>query len=58
MQMQFRNPTREGMFAAASALAPQAGPLVVYDDYDTVFVVSADDDPSRMTEQWARVMGS
>jgi hypothetical protein len=56
MAMSFRNPTRRGLFAAALALAPRAGPLVVFDDIDTVFVVSTEDDPSQMAEQWYRLM--
>jgi hypothetical protein len=54
--MQFRNPVSRGVFAAALALAPQAGPLLVFNDVDTVFVVSADDDPSRMAENWFRLL--
>jgi hypothetical protein len=54
--IQFRNPVGRGVFAAALALAPEAGPLVVFNDIDTVFVVSADDDESRMAERWLRLM--
>jgi hypothetical protein len=54
--IQFRNPIGRGLLAAAMALAPRAGPLLVFNDIDTVFVVSADDDPSRMTEHWLRLM--
>jgi hypothetical protein len=56
--LQFRNPTSRGLLAAALALAPRSGPLLVFDDIDTVFVVSADDDPSRMAGHWLRLMGS
>ena len=56
--MQFRNPTGRGVYTAALALAPSAGPLLVFNDIDTVFVVSADDDPSRMAEHWLRLMES
>jgi hypothetical protein len=55
--IQFRKPIGRGVFAAALALAPQAGPLLVFNvNIDTVFVVSADDDPSRMAEHWLRLM--
>jgi len=54
--IQFRKTLSRGVFAAALGLAPQAGPLLVYNDADTVIVVSADDDPSRMAEHWLRLM--
>jgi len=54
--VQFRNPVGRGLLTVALALAPRAGPLLVYNDFDTVFVVSPDDDPSRMAEQWLRLM--
>jgi hypothetical protein len=50
--IQFRNPSGRAVLAAALALAPHAGPLLVFNDFDAVFVVSTDDDPSRMAEHW------
>jgi hypothetical protein len=56
--IQFRNPSSRAVLTAALALAQQAGPLVIFDDFDTVLVVSPDDDPSRMAEYSFRLMGS
>ena len=56
--IQFRNPTGRGLYAAALALVPQSGPQLVFNDRDTVFVVSADDDPPRMAGHWLRLMDS
>jgi hypothetical protein len=49
----FRKPSGRAVLAAALALAPHAGPLLVFDDNaDRLFVVSIEDDPSLMAEHW------
>jgi hypothetical protein len=56
--IQFRKPSGRAVLSAALALAQQAGPLVVSNDFDTVLDVSPEDDPAQMAEHRFRLMGS
>jgi hypothetical protein len=48
-----RKPFGPAVLKTALALAPTAGPLLVYDDnVDQVFVVSPHDDPTHLAEHW------
>ncbi|WP_406084440.1 hypothetical protein OHA01_08285 [Micromonospora zamorensis] len=49
----FRKPSGIAVLAAAVALAPQAGPLLVFDDSgEHVFVVSPGDDLAHLARHW------
>jgi hypothetical protein len=49
----FRKPSSSAVLAAVVSLAPQAGPLLVFDDNGQhVFVVSPGDDPTHLARHW------